>query len=45
MDVLVGQLGHKTTDARQMIGQAMKRDARIATAEQLFDEIYRGERE
>ena len=45
MDVLVGQLGYKTTDARQLIGQAMKRDARIATAEQLFDEIYRGQRE
>ena len=45
MDVLVGQLGYKTTDARQMIAQAMKRDAQIATAEQLFDEIYRGQRE
>ena len=44
MDVLVGQLGYKTTDARQMIGQAMKRDTGIATAEQLFDEIYRGQR-
>ena len=45
MDVLVGQLGYKTTDARQLIAQAMKRDTRIATAEQLFDEIYRGQRE
>ena len=45
MDVLVAQLGYKTTDARQMIAQAMKRDAGIATAEQLFDEIYRGQRE
>ncbi len=43
MDVLIGQLGYKTTDARQMVAQAMKRDGRIATAEQLFDEIYRGQ--
>ena len=45
MDVLVGQLGYNTTDARQMVAQAMKRDVQIATAEQLFDEIYRGQRE
>ena len=45
MNVLVGQLGYKTTDARQMIAQAMQRDAGIVTAEQLFDEIYRGQRE
>ena len=43
MDVLVGQLGYKTNDARQMISQAIQRDDRIATAEQLFDEIYRGQ--
>jgi Holliday junction DNA helicase RuvA len=44
MDVLVSQLGYKTTDARQMIADAMKRDSAIATAEQLFDEIYREQR-
>jgi Holliday junction DNA helicase RuvA len=45
MDVLVAQLGYKTTDARQLIADAMKRDTAIATAEQLFDEIYRGQRQ
>ena len=45
MDVLVSQLGHKTTDARQMIADAMQKDPDIATAEQLFDEIYRGQHE
>jgi len=45
MDVLVAQLGYKTTDARQLIADAMKRDTTIATAEQLFDEIYRGQRQ
>lgn len=43
MDVLVAQLGHKTTDARQMIADAMRRSKDISTAEQLFDEIYRGQ--
>ncbi|WP_319526343.1 Holliday junction branch migration protein RuvA [uncultured Desulfosarcina sp.] len=45
MDVLISQLGYKTTDARQMISEAMKRDSTIAAAEELFDEIYRGQRE
>ncbi len=45
MDVLVSQLGHKHTDARQMIADAMKKDSTISTAEQLFDEIYRGQNE
>lgn len=45
MDVLVSQLGYKTTDARQMIADAMKTDRDITTAEQLFDEIYRGQRQ
>lgn len=45
MDVLISQLGYKTTDAREMVAEAMKRDSTIATAEELFDEIYRGQRE
>jgi Holliday junction DNA helicase RuvA len=45
MDVLISQLGYKTTDARQMIAEAMARDSGIASAEELFDEIYRGQRE
>jgi Holliday junction DNA helicase RuvA len=44
MDVLISQLGYKTTDARQMVAEAIKRDSSIATAEALFDEIYRGQR-
>ena len=44
MDVLVTQLGHKTTDARQMITDAIARSGDITSAEQLFDEIYRGQR-
>jgi Holliday junction DNA helicase RuvA len=45
MDVLVSQLGYKTNDARQMIADAMKKNRAITTAEQLFDEIYRGQRQ
>ncbi|MFO7643794.1 MAG: Holliday junction branch migration protein RuvA [Desulfosarcina sp.] len=44
MDVLVSQLGYKTTDARLLIADAIKRDGTIATPEQLFDEIYRWQR-
>ncbi len=45
MDVLVSQLGYKTTDSRQLIADAMQRNSAITTAEQLFDEIYRGQRQ
>jgi len=41
---MIRQLGHKSTDARQMIAKAMKRNDSITTAEELFDEVYRGER-
>lgn len=45
MDVLISQLGYKTNDARQLVADAIKRDPTIATAEALFDEIYRGQRQ
>ncbi len=44
MDVLVGQLGHKPADAKRMIGDAIKRNPGIHTPEELFDEVYRGEK-
>jgi holliday junction DNA helicase RuvA len=43
LDVLVIQLGHKMTHAKKMIAQAMKRNSAIATPEELFEEVYRGE--
>jgi holliday junction DNA helicase RuvA len=43
-EVLVSQLGHKPLDAKRMINEAMKRNDRISTPEELFDEVYRGER-
>ena len=42
MDVLVEQLGHKVVEAKQMVAEALDRNNAIATPEQLFDEIYRG---
>ncbi len=41
--VLVDQLGHKTSDAKQMIAQALSRNRSVSTPEELFDEVYRGE--
>ena len=40
-EVLVKQLGHRPTEASQLIADALKRRPDIVTAEELFDEIYR----
>jgi Holliday junction DNA helicase RuvA len=45
IDVLVSQLGHRNTDARKMIASAMDRNPNLRTPEELFDEVYRGEKE
>ena len=42
-EVLVGQLGHKSSEAKRMISEALARNRSIATAEALFEEVYRGE--
>jgi Holliday junction DNA helicase RuvA len=41
-EVLVKQLGHRPGEASQLISDAFKRRPAIETAEELFDEIYRG---
>ena len=41
-EVLVKQLGHRPTEASQLIADAVKRRPAVMTAEELFDEIYRG---
>ena len=41
-EVLVKQLGHRPTEASQLIADAFKRKPDLVTAEELFDEIYRG---
>ena len=42
--VLTTQLGHKPLEARKMIEEAMKRAPSIATSEELFEEVYRGQK-
>ena len=44
-DVLVKQLGHRSADAKQMIAKALKGNRAISTAEELFEEVYRGEKD
>ena len=41
-EILVKQLGHRPSEASQLIAEAFRRRPEIATAEALFDEIYRG---
>ena len=41
-DVLVKQLGHRPGEASQLIADAYKRRPSMGSAEELFDEIYRG---
>jgi Holliday junction DNA helicase RuvA len=41
--VLVDQLGHKPLEAKRMVTEALKRNAQIRTAEDLFEEVYRSE--
>lgn len=43
-DVLVNQLGHKHLEARRMIEESMKRNPRIGSSEELFEEVYRGQK-
>lgn len=43
-DVLITQLGHKQIEARKMIEEAMKRNPGINSSEELFEEVYRGQK-
>ncbi len=43
-NVLVYQLGHKLMEARKMIEEAMKRNPGISSSEELFEEVYRGQK-
>ncbi|HUJ70395.1 MAG TPA: Holliday junction branch migration protein RuvA [Syntrophorhabdales bacterium] len=43
-NVLVIQLGHKLGEARRMIEEAMTRRPTIGSSEELFEEVYRGQK-
>jgi Holliday junction DNA helicase RuvA len=44
IDVLVKQLGHKMTEARELVKQAVRSNPSISTPEELFEEVYRAQR-
>ena len=43
-DVLIEQLGHSLSSAKRMVKEAFERDSNISTPEQLFDEVFKGEK-
>lgn len=45
IDVLIRQLGHRATEARRMVEEAVRRAPHLDSAEALFQEVYRLERE
>ncbi len=44
LDVLVVQLGHRVTEAKRMIAEALGRNDKIFTPEELIEEIFHGEK-
>ena len=44
-EVLVKDLGHKMSEAQRLIKEAMVRNPVISTPEELFEEVYRGQKE
>jgi holliday junction DNA helicase RuvA len=44
-EVLVKDLGHKASEAQRLIKEAVIRNPGIATPEELFEEVYRGQKE
>ena len=44
-NVLVKQLGHSRTEAATMVSEALKRNSQVSTPEELFEEVYRGQKE
>lgn len=43
-DVLVKQLGHTRSEAARMVSEAMAQNPAITSPEELFEEVYRGQR-
>ena len=43
-EIMVKQLGHRPSEASQLITDAFRRSPSLMTPEELFDEIYRGEK-
>jgi Holliday junction DNA helicase RuvA len=45
IEVLVKDLGHKVNEAQKLVSEAIKRNPNITTPEELFEEVYRGQKE
>ena len=43
-DVLVRDLGHRMSEAQKLVKEAMIRNPGISTPEELFEEVYRGQK-
>jgi Holliday junction DNA helicase RuvA len=43
-EVLVKDLGHKVSEAQRLVSEAMLRNPSISTPEELFEEVYRGQK-
>jgi Holliday junction DNA helicase RuvA len=44
-EVLVKDLGHKLSEAQRLVREAMIRNPSISTPEELFEEVYRGQKD
>jgi Holliday junction DNA helicase RuvA len=44
-EVLVKDLGHKLSEAQRLVREAILRNPNITTPEELFEEVYRGQKE
>lgn len=44
-EVLVKDLGHKLSEAQRLVKEAMLRNPNISSPEELFEEVYRGQKE
>jgi Holliday junction DNA helicase RuvA len=44
-EVLVKDLGHKLSEAQRLVKEAMLRNPNISTPEELFEEVYRGQKD
>jgi Holliday junction DNA helicase RuvA len=44
LEVLTRQLGHRAAEARRMVEEALRRNPHVASAEELFQEVYRSQR-
>ncbi len=45
LEVLTRQLGHRPAEARRMVEEALRRNPHVSSAEELFQEVYRAQRE